>query len=233
MQPDDGDDTVIRTRPGGSAGGGAEPADLEADTVVRPGAPVASVTAVPSTRRTAATSRPPAAEPPVAEPHPPEPPAAEPPALLEPPALVEPPRGHPPVVERPVAARPGVPNDPVSLTVPWHRIRVNRHEPIPLDVPALIGRRPTPPRFTVGLIPRLVRVPSPGREVSSTHVELRQQGASVVVTDLRSTNGTVVRIPGSSAQKLRQGESLVVSAGTIVDIGDGNTVEVLPIERVV
>jgi hypothetical protein len=115
--------------------------------------------------------------------------------------------------------------------VPWYRIRVNRHEPIPLDAPALIGRKPVSPRIAIGGVPRLVRVPSPGREVSSTHVELRQQGASVIVTDLRSTNGTLVSIPGTSSQKLRQGESLVVSAGTIVDIGDGNTVEILPIER--
>jgi hypothetical protein len=43
----------------------------------------------------------------------------------------------------------------------------------------------------------------------------------------------VVSIPGASSQKLRQGESLVVSAGTVVDIGDGNTVEILPIERLV
>ena len=159
--------------------------------------------------------------------------AAAPRASAEPHALVEPPPGHPAVIERPVTARVGLPVDPGGFTVPWYRIRVNRHEPIPLDAPALIGRRPVSPRIAIGGVPRLVRVPSPGREVSSTHVELRQQGASVIVTDLRSTNGTVVSIPGSSAQKLRQGESLVVSAGTVVDIGDGNTVEILPIERLV
>ena len=157
----------------------------------------------------------------------------EPVSFVEPPALVEPPRGHPPVVERSVTPREGLPVDPGGLTVPWYRIRVNRHEPIPLDAPALIGRKPVSPRIAIGGVPRLVRVPSPGREVSSTHVELRQQGASVIVTDLRSTNGTLVSIPGTSSQKLRQGESLVVSAGTVVDIGDGNTVEVLPIERLV
>ncbi len=147
--------------------------------------------------------------------------------------LVEPPRGHPPVVARSVAPRAGFPSVPGGLTVPWYRIRVNRHEPIPLDLPALIGRRPLAPRVPVGAPPRLVRVPSPGREVSGTHIELRQQGASVIVTDLRSTNGTIVSIPGTSSQKLRQGESLVVSAGTVVDIGDGNTVEILPMERLV
>ena len=155
------------------------------------------------------------------------------PALVEPPALVEQRRGFPVVVEQPVSPRVGLPIDPDGLTVLWYRIRINRHEPIPLNIPALIGRQPVCPRIAIGGVPRLVRVPSPRCEVSSTHVELRQHGASVVVTDLRSTNGTIVSIPGSSSQKLRQGESLVVSAGTVVDIGDGNTVEILPIQRLV
>lgn len=195
MQPEDGDDTVIRTRPVPVPRPDPGAHDLEADTVIRfQGKPAGRVPGQPHD-------------------------------------LVEP--GPPPVVERAAVAFPAVGGDPEAITVPRHRIRVNHHEPIPLDAPALIGRGPVLPRITVGPVPRLVRVPSPGREVSSTHVELRQQGASVVVTDLRSTNGTVVKIPGSSSQKLRQGESLVVSAGTIVDIGDGNIVEILPVERVV
>ncbi|WP_255461285.1 FHA domain-containing protein [Glaciihabitans sp. INWT7] len=230
MQPDDEDHTVVRARPEilpvRGSGGRGEPEDIEADTVIR-GPETAQAGLAPG------------------RPAPGAPPAlVEPAALIEPhsdrdsaavglPALIEPPRGHPVVVERSVRPREGLPTDPNGLTVPWYRIRVNRHEPIPLDAPALIGRNPVAPRIAIGGVPRLVRVPSPGREVSSTHLELRQQGASVIVTDLRSTNGTVVSIPGTSSQKLRQGESLVVSAGTVVDIGDGNLVEILPIERLV
>ena len=77
-------------------------------------------------------------------------------------------------------------------------------------------------------MPRLVRVSSGGHEVSSTHIELRQLGSSVVVTDMRSTNGSVVFPPGGAQRKLRQGESVVVSPGTLVDIGDGNVIEILP-----
>jgi pSer/pThr/pTyr-binding forkhead associated (FHA) protein len=120
----------------------------------------------------------------------------------------------------------------VSRGTPVHRFRINGHEPIGLDLPAIIGRKPSAPRISSGRLARLVRVPSPLREVSSTHLELRQHGASVIVTDLKSTNGTIVAIPGFSAQKLRQGESVVVSAGTVVDIGDGNLVEILPVERI-
>jgi pSer/pThr/pTyr-binding forkhead associated (FHA) protein len=70
-------------------------------------------------------------------------------------------------------------------------------------------------------------VPSPKQEVSSTHIELRQLGASVVLTDLRSTNGSIVFPPASEPRKLRQGESVVATPGTLVDIGDGNVIEIL------
>lgn len=100
-----------------------------------------------------------------------------------------------------------------------------------LDVESYVGRRPSSPRILSGRMPRLVRVPSPAHEVSSTHIEVRQLGASVVVTDLRSTNGSVVLTPGAPALKLRQGESVVVSPGTLIDIGDGNVLEILPLGR--
>ncbi|HEU4849241.1 MAG TPA: FHA domain-containing protein [Terrimesophilobacter sp.] len=117
---------------------------------------------------------------------------------------------------------PEEPGHPVSF------IRIGSHEPIPLDVPAYIGRRPSSPRITGGRLPRLVMVPSPSREVSSTHLEIRQEGPTVVVTDLGSTNGTVVTNPLGPPVKLRQGESVVVVDGSIVDIGDGIRVVIVP-----
>lgn len=114
---------------------------------------------------------------------------------------------------------------PTSTAV--YGFRMGDRAPITLDVPALVGRKPTAPRIPGKVFPRLVRVSSPLSEVSGTHVELRQKGTSVVVTDLRSTNGTVVRMPGSRPVKLRQGDSLVVRPGTLVDIGDGNVLEIL------
>lgn len=80
--------------------------------------------------------------------------------------------------------------------------------------------------------PALMAVPSPRGEVSASHVEIRQEGRTVVVTDMRSTNGTVVTVPGRAATTLRQGESVVVLPGTMVDIGDGNLLEILPIQRI-
>jgi hypothetical protein len=94
-----------------------------------------------------------------------------------------------------------------------------------LDVPLVIGRRPAQQRVASGAEPRLVTVPSPTQEVSSTHVRIEQSGDAIVVTDLRSTNGTVVTGPGG-ARRLRPGESAVVLAGARVEIGDGNIIEI-------
>lgn len=109
--------------------------------------------------------------------------------------------------------------------------RVGEAEPIPLDRPSYIGRSPSSPRIAGGVLPRLVRVESASKEVSATHLEIRQLGASVIVTDLRSTNGSMVMLPGSVPRKLRQGESVVVSPGTLVDIGDQNVIQILPMQR--
>ena len=48
-----------------------------------------------------------------------------------------------------------------------------------------------------------------------------------MLTDLESTNGTVVRQPGSGVRRLESGESLAVVPGTLIDIGDGNVIEIL------
>lgn len=103
--------------------------------------------------------------------------------------------------------------------------RLPSGDSVALDVPLVIGRRPAQQRVASGAQPRLVTVPSPTQEVSSTHVRIEQSGDAIVVTDLRSTNGTVVTGPGG-ARRLRPGESAVVLAGARVEIGDGNIIEI-------
>lgn len=92
-----------------------------------------------------------------------------------------------------------------------------------LDRPVLIGRAPESSRFGFGETPRLVTVPSPQQDISRTHVEVKLEGDNVLVTDLRSTNGTVVVLPGSPPRRLHPGESVPVPVGTVVDLGDGIT----------
>ena len=116
-----------------------------------------------------------------------------------------------------------------AQTQQFYRFRIGKTV-VWLDAVSYVGRRPSSPRIIYGQMPRLVRVPSPKQEVSSTHIELRPLGASVVLTDMRSTNGSIVFPPGGEPRKLRQGESVVATPGTLVDIGDGNVIEILPLE---
>ena len=98
---------------------------------------------------------------------------------------------------------------------------------VTLDQVYYLGRAPRLPRVVRGPTPILLPVPAPSRTVSATHLEIRQDGASVVVTDLGSTNGTFVTPVNGRTRRLRSGQSLAVVPGTVVDIGDGNLIEIL------
>jgi hypothetical protein len=119
------------------------------------------------------------------------------------------------------------PTEPVLLPPPpaTFAARLPSGDTLALDAPLLVGRRPAFQRVGSGAPPRLVTVVSPTQEVSSTHLRIEQSGDAVVVTDLRSTNGTTVTGP-AGARRLRPGESVVVLAGARVEIGDGNIIEI-------
>ena len=95
-----------------------------------------------------------------------------------------------------------------------------------LTKPLIIGRLPAAP-LRGGQAVNLVMVASPEGLVSSTHARVEVQGDVVVVTDLRSTNGTRVMIPGQPTVLLAPGDSMALGVGAIIDLGDGNRLEVL------
>lgn len=131
-------------------------------------------------------------------------------------------------VDEPVDAPPTV--VPQAPAVPmFYGFRIGNSQVVLLDAIAYIGRKPTTPRVVRGGAPRLVRVQSPTKEVSSTHLELRQMGSTVVALDLHSTNGTTLAVPGHPVRALRPGESAVVTVGSLIDIGDRNVIEILPL----
>lgn len=142
---------------------------------------------------------------------------------------IEPPLDPPldPAVETPLET-PVPATEPVSIQQqrPRFAVRLGSGQRFELDLPVLIGRRPSPPRLVTGEQPRLIAVPSPDNEVSSTHARIEQVGDTVVVTDLRSTNGTTVVPADGRSIRLRSGESAVVLLGAVVDIGDGNIIEI-------
>jgi pSer/pThr/pTyr-binding forkhead associated (FHA) protein len=67
---------------------------------------------------------------------------------------------------------------------------------------------------------------TPNQDISRTHAQIAFEGGTVVVTDLHSSNGTFVAVPGRSPQKLRAGEPTPVVVDTVIDLGDGATLTV-------
>ncbi len=125
---------------------------------------------------------------------------------------------------------PGTPQAPAVSQRPVARLIFSSGEIVDVDRAVLVGRAPESRRFGGDDQSRLVTVPSPHQEVSSTHLEIRPgAGAdhgSAVVTDLGSTNGTVVVQPGLPAEDLQPGIAVQLIPGAIVDLGEGVTIQV-------
>ena len=125
----------------------------------------------------------------------------------------------------------GQPQAPAVTSRPVARLVLSNGATIDVDRAVLIGRAPEARRFGAEEQPRLVTVPSPHQEISSTHLEVRpgwgaDHGAAVV-TDLGSTNGTVLVQPGLAPENLQPGIAVQLIPGAIVDLGDGVTIQVI------
>jgi len=123
---------------------------------------------------------------------------------------------------RPGASLP-VPGAPVTRR---YVLRLSPGGALALDHPLVLGRSPRAAQHPGA---RIVAVASPRKEVSSEHVEARLEGDALVLRDLGSTNGTVVREPGGQDVLLRGGASARVAPGTVLDLGDGVTAVFEPV----
>jgi hypothetical protein len=94
----------------------------------------------------------------------------------------------------------------------------------PIDRPILVGRAPVL-RDDLSEVPALMRVPSPGQDISRTHLLVTPDDWEILLTDLHSTNGTVIVRPAPVPDRLRlqPGQPLGVTVGTVVELGDGVT----------
>lgn len=126
---------------------------------------------------------------------------------------------------------PGQPQAPTVLSRPVARLVLPSGENVEVDRAVIVGRAPEGRRLSSTEQPRLVEVDSPQQEVSSTHLEIRPgSGAdhgSAVVTDLGSTNGTILVQPGLPAEDLRAGVATQLVPGAVIDLGDGVTIQVI------
>lgn len=106
---------------------------------------------------------------------------------------------------------------------PSAKLVLSTGQVVSVDRSVLLGRAPQVSRVTNRDLPRLVTLPSPQQDISRTHAEVRADGDDVLVTDLHSTNGTVVTRPGEGARPLAPGQATVIARGEVVDLGDGVT----------
>lgn len=90
----------------------------------------------------------------------------------------------------------------------------------------LIGRAPDSSKGPNGAF--LLRVSSPSSDISRNHLLVVTQGWAVHVTDLNSTNGTLVLPVGETPFPLRDGASAQVEIGTVLDLGDGVSLRIEP-----
>ena len=128
--------------------------------------------------------------------------------------------------------RPGIPGQEVGPAVvsrPVARLVFSTGEVVEVDRTIVVGRAPESRQLASHDQPHLVTVASPHHEISSTHLEIRPgAGAdhgSAVVTDLGSTNGTVLVQPGLPPEDLQAGIAVSLIPGAILDLGDGVTIQ--------
>lgn len=121
-------------------------------------------------------------------------------------------------------APPAAPAPLATLRIPG----VDRD--VPLDRPVVIGRRPSAVRMPETPSPLRIVVPADRRGVSARHARIEQLGGALVVTDLGSSNGIVVHLPGGPVRRLRPGESCAVLPGSVVSLGDGIDIAVQAID---
>jgi len=140
-------------------------------------------------------------------------------------------RDHDGLTHGPQTVPVDLPSVPPVTTQPVARLLLPDGATIDVDRSVLVGRAPEASRIVTEGEPRLVAVASPHQEVSSTHLEVRPgSGADhgcAVVTDLGSTNGSVLVQPGLPPEDLRAGVTVQLVPGAVVDLGDGVSIEVI------
>ncbi len=130
---------------------------------------------------------------------------------------------------RPSIGIPGQELAPAVVAHPVAKLIFSTGDVVDVDRVILVGRAPEARRFASSDQPHLVTVSSPNHEISSTHLEIRPGAGAdhgmAVVTDMGSTNGTVLVQPGLPPEDLQAGIAVSLIPGAILDLGDGVTIQ--------
>lgn len=110
-----------------------------------------------------------------------------------------------------------------AVTVPrpsLGRIILSTGEEVALDQDIIIGRRPRSSAGAGRQPARLVIVPSPRKQISRSHCELRIDDWDVRLHDLGSNNGTYLTRPGQAPVRLDENVPTVLKPGDVVELGE-------------
>jgi hypothetical protein len=99
-------------------------------------------------------------------------------------------------------------------------LRMSTGDLVTLDRGVVLGRSPDADRLVHGERPHVVKLPSPGQDISRTHLEVSLEDWHVLVTDLNSTNGTLITRPGQEPERLRPDQPTMIEPGTVVSLAD-------------
>ena len=110
--------------------------------------------------------------------------------------------------------------DPVTVPRPVLGVlRLSTGDVVQLDRGVLLGRSPSTKVEGVDR-PHLVKVTSPDNDISRNHVEVQLDGWHVLVRDLKTTNGTLVQLPGEEPVRLRPEDPMAIKPGSTVMLAE-------------
>jgi hypothetical protein len=102
-------------------------------------------------------------------------------------------------------------------------LRASNGETVEVSRPVLVGRAPSPDRSPTP-DPQLLTLTSPSHDISRTHLVVTPADWQVSVTDLHSTNGTLLIARDGSVRQLDPGEPALVELGTTLELAEGVSV---------
>ncbi|MDR2620937.1 MAG: FHA domain-containing protein [Propionibacteriaceae bacterium] len=133
------------------------------------------------------------------------------------------------VVRTPAApVAPAAPGAPASVATA--QLAFSDGRVLPLSESVVVGRAP---QVAPGDRAVPIKVYSPNRDVSRTHLRIDPQGAEWLVSDLNSTNGTLVRRPGEATIIATEEAPVPVGFGALVALGDNVVFRIDPVAPIV
>ena len=132
-------------------------------------------------------------------------------------------KGHPNATHASSCRICSSPLGSTAVTVPrpsLGRIVLSTGEDVALDQDIIIGRRPRSSAGAGRQPARLVIVPSPRKQISRSHCELRIDDWDVRLHDLGSNNGTYLTRPGQAPVRLDENVPTVLKPGDVVELGE-------------